>query len=66
MLSEGINVKYGITRVSILFFRFQERTLTAMLELNDLGRNQLHIHIPMATLEALAPLHLILASSNRP
>ena len=66
MLSEGINVEVCITRVSILFFRFQKRTLTAMLELNDPGRNQLHIHIPMATLEALAPLHLVLASSNCP
>ena len=35
MLSEGINMTYGITRVSILFFCFQERTLTAMLDLSD-------------------------------
>jgi hypothetical protein len=32
MLSEDINMKYGITRVRILFFCFQERILTAMLE----------------------------------
>ena len=35
MLSEGINMTYGITRVSILLFYFQERTLTAMLDLSD-------------------------------
>ena len=35
MLSEGTNMAYGITHVRILFFCFQEHTLTAMLDPSD-------------------------------
>ena len=35
MLSEGTNMTDSITCVSVLFFCFQERTLTAMLDQSD-------------------------------
>ena len=45
MLSEGINMTYGITRVSILLFCFQERTLTAMLDPSDPdSKSTTHVH----------------------
>lgn len=67
MISEGTNMKYGIIRESVLFFRFKERTLTAMLELSDPDRKSTRpTHTPTATLGALGRLHLVLVSSNRP
>ena len=66
MLSEGTDMKYGIICVSVLFFRFKERTLIAMLELSDPDRKSTRpTHVPTASLEAIGPLHLVLASSNR-
>ena len=45
MLSEGANMMYSITHVSILFFCFQERTLTAMLDPSDPdSKSTRHVH----------------------
>jgi len=38
MLSEGIRAVYGINGLRILYLRFKERTLAAMLELGDPNR----------------------------